>query len=141
VLISPFIKPGTTSDVYYNHYSWLRTMEDIFSVSAGHDHSKLPAGTVSGGLDGLGHIGYAAQPGLRAFGRDVFTNPAGYGQGGQGGHLTALTVPGTGSAGLSGSSGGSWATISLAVGAPLAAALAVGGYLWARRRGFALGRP
>ncbi len=130
VLISPFIKPGSTSDVYYNHYSWLRTMEDIFNVSAGHDHTKLPAGTVSGGLDGLGHLGYAAQPGLRAFGRDVFNNPAGYGQS----HLTALTVPGTGT------SGSSWATISLAIGAPLAAVLVAGGYLWTRRRGFAAGR-
>ena len=25
VLISPFIKPGTVSSMYYNHYSWLRT--------------------------------------------------------------------------------------------------------------------
>ncbi len=132
VLISPFIKPGTVSDVYYNHYSWLRTMEDIFNVSAGHDHTRLPAGTVSGGLDGAGHIGYAAQPGLRPFGRDVFSHPAGYGQG----HLTALTVPGTGSPGTP------WATISLAAGAPLAAVLAVGGYLWTRRRGlFQPGRP
>ena len=74
VLISPFIKPGTTSDVYYNHYSWLRTMEDIFGVSKGKDHSKLPAGTVSGGVDGEGHLGFAAQPGLATFGRDVFNN-------------------------------------------------------------------
>ena len=142
VLISPFIKPGTVSTVYYNHYSWLRTMEDIFSVSAGHDHTKLPAGTVSGGLDGKGHLGYAAQLGLRSFGRDVFNHPSGYGQGRQGGqgHLTALTVPGTGSPGASGSAGASSAAISLAVGAPLVAVLAVGGYLWARRRGFALGR-
>ena len=80
VLISPFIKPGTSTDTYYNHYSWLRTMEDIFSVSAGHDRSPLPAGTVSGGLDGQGHLGYAAQPGLRAFGQDVFNSPSGYGQ-------------------------------------------------------------
>ena len=80
VLISPFIKPGTSTDIYYNHYSWLRTMEDLFGVSAGHDYTRLPAGTVSGGLDGLGHLGYAAQPGLRAFGRDVFNNPRGYGQ-------------------------------------------------------------
>jgi hypothetical protein len=132
VLISPFIRPGTTSDVFYNHYSWLRTMEDIFNVSRGHDYAKLPAGTVSGGLDHQGHLGYAAQSGLRAFGRDVFNHPAGYGQG----HLTALTVPGTGS------SGTPWATISLAAGAPLAAALAVGGYLWTRRRGIVQpGRP
>ena len=77
VLISPFIKPGTVSNVFYNHYSWLRTMEDIFGVDKGKDHAKLPAGTVSGGLDGKGHLGYAAQPGLRPFGRDVFSNPHG----------------------------------------------------------------
>ncbi|HEY0718920.1 MAG TPA: alkaline phosphatase family protein [Streptosporangiaceae bacterium] len=83
VLISPFIRPGTTSYVYYNHYSWLRTMEDIFNVSSGHDHAKLPAGTVSGGLDGAGHLGYAAQPGLRPFGRDLFNYPWGYDQSGR----------------------------------------------------------
>ncbi|MFZ0091672.1 MAG: alkaline phosphatase family protein [Solirubrobacteraceae bacterium] len=66
VLISPYIRPGSVSDRYYNHYSWLRTMEDLFGV-----------GDTSPGLDGLGHIGYAAQPGLAPFGRDVFNNPAG----------------------------------------------------------------
>ncbi|HEY2644496.1 MAG TPA: alkaline phosphatase family protein [Galbitalea sp.] len=74
VLISPLIKPGTTSSVYYNHYSWLATMEDIFNVSAGHDHTALPGGTVSGGVDGEGHLGFAAQAGLKPFGRDVFNN-------------------------------------------------------------------
>ena len=62
VLISPYIDPGTVSTVFYNHYSWLRTMEDLFNVA--------PA---SPGLDGKGHIGYAAQPGLAVFGPDVFT--------------------------------------------------------------------
>jgi hypothetical protein len=74
VLISPLIKPGTISSTFYNHYSWLATMEDIFQVSGGHDHAQLPAGTVSGGLDGDGHLGFAAQPGLKPFGPDVFNN-------------------------------------------------------------------
>jgi hypothetical protein len=74
VLISPYITPGTSTTTFYNHYSWLRTMEDIFAVSAGKDHTKLPAGTVSGGVDGQGHIGFAAQPGLAPFGADVFNN-------------------------------------------------------------------
>ena len=74
VLISPLIKPGTTSEVYYNHYSWLRTMEDIFQVSKGGSRTRLPVGTVSGGIDGQGHLGYAAQLGLAPFGKDVFTN-------------------------------------------------------------------
>ena len=63
VLISQYIKPGTVSTTFYNHYSWLRTMEDLFDVA--------PA---SPGLDGEGHIGYAAQPGLAPFGPDVFNN-------------------------------------------------------------------
>jgi hypothetical protein len=32
---------------------------------------------VSGGLDGEGHLGFAAQRGLTTFGRDVFNNPHG----------------------------------------------------------------
>jgi hypothetical protein len=39
LLLSPFAKPGSTSDTPYNHYSLLRSIEDIF---------------------GLDHIGYAA---------------------------------------------------------------------------------
>ena len=66
VLISPYIRPGSVSTVYYNHYSWLRTIEDLFSVNR-----------ASKGLDGKGHIGYAAQPGLAPFGSDVFTRPQG----------------------------------------------------------------
>jgi hypothetical protein len=66
VLISPDITPDTESTVYYNHYSWLRTMEDLFGVAS-----------TSPGLDGMGHIGYAAQPGLAPFGTDVFNNAPG----------------------------------------------------------------
>ena len=51
VLLSPYIRPGTVSAVPYNHYSMLRTIEDIFD---------------------LGHLGYAAEPGLSSFGADVF---------------------------------------------------------------------
>lgn len=54
VLLSPFIKPGTVSEVPYNHYSLLRSIEDIY---------------------GLGHLGYAAADGLAAFGGDIFGNP------------------------------------------------------------------
>ncbi len=78
VLISPLIKPGTTTDTFYNHYSWLRTMEDIFQVRNGGDYANLPGGTVSGGVDGTGHLGYAAQPGLAPFGPDVFNNVRDY---------------------------------------------------------------
>jgi len=51
VLLSPFIRPGTVSDTPYNHYSLLRSIEDIFRLS---------------------HLGYAAQADLAIFGKDVF---------------------------------------------------------------------
>jgi hypothetical protein len=73
VLISPYIKPGTVSNTYYNHYSLLRTLEDIFQVDKTGDGTAA-AMTTQGGLDGEGHLGYAAQPGLAPFGTDVFTN-------------------------------------------------------------------
>jgi hypothetical protein len=41
VLLSPLIRPGTVSTVAYNHYSLLRSIEDIF---------------------GLPHLGDAAMP-------------------------------------------------------------------------------
>jgi hypothetical protein len=128
VLISPFIKPGTVSTAFYNHYSWLRTMEDLFNVKAGHDHTRLPAGTVSGGLDGQGHLGYAAQPGLRPFGRDVFNNPGGFGLA----SLDSYTTPG----GVVPAS--PWARIWIAVGAPVLVLIAAGGYLTYQRRRRAL---
>jgi phosphatidylinositol-3-phosphatase len=53
VVISPFIKPGTVSTVDYNHYSALRSIEDIF---------------------GLSHLGDAQMPQVKSFGADVYTN-------------------------------------------------------------------
>jgi Phosphoesterase family len=66
VLISPYIRPGSVSTGFYNHYSWLRTIEDLLNVRC-----------ASRGLDGQGHLGYAAQRGLAPFGRDVFNRPQG----------------------------------------------------------------
>jgi Phosphoesterase family len=88
VLISPYIRPGTVSTRFYNHYSWLRTMEDLFSV-----RHAAP------GLDGLGHLGYAAQPGLAPFGTDVFNNPRGRGGDPGRGSRALWAVPVTGLAG------------------------------------------
>jgi hypothetical protein len=51
ILISDFIRPGSSIATPYNHYSLLRSVENIF---------------------GLGHLGYAARPGLSAFGSEVF---------------------------------------------------------------------
>jgi hypothetical protein len=52
VVLGPGVRAGTVSDEPYNHYSLLRTFEDLF---------------------GLTHLGFAGQAGLRAFGGDVFT--------------------------------------------------------------------
>jgi phosphatidylinositol-3-phosphatase len=54
VLLSQFVHPGTVSDTPYNHYSLLKSFEDVF---------------------GLGYLGYAGQAGLQAFGADVYTAP------------------------------------------------------------------
>jgi hypothetical protein len=55
-----FIQPGTVNDTgYYNHYSALRSYEDILGIRRGGD-------------DGLGHLGYAGRAGLKPFGKDVF---------------------------------------------------------------------
>jgi hypothetical protein len=76
ILLSPYIKGGTVSNNYYNHYSLLRSLEDIFQTSDGSGSAPGYTGpiNVSTGVDGAGHLGYAAQPGLAPFGTDVFTN-------------------------------------------------------------------
>ncbi|MCJ7437719.1 MAG: alkaline phosphatase family protein [Acidimicrobiia bacterium] len=51
VIISKFVKPGTTNDTPYNHYALLCSMEDLF---------------------GLSHLGLAGRPGLACFGPDVY---------------------------------------------------------------------
>jgi hypothetical protein len=56
VLLSRYIKPGTFSKRQYNHYSMLRSIENMF---------------------GLPRLGYANAAGLRPFGEDLFTNPSG----------------------------------------------------------------
>jgi phosphatidylinositol-3-phosphatase len=43
----------------YNHYSALRSYEDLLGLTAGGD-------------DGHGHLGYAGTAGLLPFGKDVF---------------------------------------------------------------------
>jgi phosphatidylinositol-3-phosphatase len=52
VLLSPCIAPGTVSQRSYNHYTMLRSVEDLL---------------------GLGHLGYAGLSGEQPFGSDVFT--------------------------------------------------------------------
>jgi hypothetical protein len=78
VLISPYITPGTVSNSYYNHYSLLRSIEDIF-------------GLTSGGVNNTGYLGFASQPGLAPFGSDVFSNVPGV----TSDLTTTVTGPGT----------------------------------------------
>ena len=60
VLDRRYIEPGSVDAAgQYNHYSALRSYEDLLGISRG-------------GTDGLGHLGFAAAPGLLPFGRDVF---------------------------------------------------------------------
>ena len=55
LLLSKYIRPGTVSNVPYNHYSLLKSLEEIFGIHH--------------------YLGYAGQKGLVAFGSDIFTNP------------------------------------------------------------------
>ena len=60
LLNSTYIQPGTVDTTgSYNHYSALRSYEDLL-------------GLTSGGADGLGHLGFAAASGLAPFGQDIF---------------------------------------------------------------------
>jgi hypothetical protein len=81
VLLSPYIEQGSVNETPYNHYSLLRSTEDMF---------------------GLPHLGYAAREGLKPFEDDVFNAPAG--DGFKGGDPAA--GPGGGGGGGGGSTGG-----------------------------------
>ncbi len=59
LVIGTCIRAGATDSRRYNHYSLLRSLENLFGIT-------------TGGTDGFGHLGYAAAPGLRPFGRDLF---------------------------------------------------------------------
>ncbi|HZC51861.1 MAG TPA: alkaline phosphatase family protein, partial [Mycobacterium sp.] len=59
LLNARYIKAGSSNPTPYNHYSALHSYEDLLGIR-------------TGGADGRGHLGFAAQPGLRPFGRDVF---------------------------------------------------------------------
>lgn len=60
LLSSRYVTPGTVDTKgTYDHYSALRSYEDLL-------------GLTTGGTDGHGHLGWAAAPGLKPFGKDVF---------------------------------------------------------------------
>jgi phosphatidylinositol-3-phosphatase len=51
LLISPFVEPGTSSETYFNHFSLLATIEELFELE---------------------RIGYAAEPALTGFDETIF---------------------------------------------------------------------
>jgi hypothetical protein len=65
LLLNPkYIVAGSTDTTgSYNHYSALRSYEDLL-------------GLTTGGTDGFGHLGFAAATGLAPFGPDVFNSAA-----------------------------------------------------------------
>jgi phosphatidylinositol-3-phosphatase len=67
LLLGRCIKAGARVSTPYNHYSLLRSLEDLFGI----DH---------GGTDGHGHLGFAGADGLAAFGADVFAGCADQGR-------------------------------------------------------------
>ncbi len=71
VLLSRFIAPGTVDSTAVNHFSMLRSLEDLFK---------------------LGHLGFAARPGLATLGARTFTcyRPAAVARHGRLGRGTAI---------------------------------------------------
>jgi hypothetical protein len=61
LVVGRCVRPGATVATPYNHYSLLRSLEDLFGIR-------------TGGSDGKGHLGYAGASGLAAFGADVFSS-------------------------------------------------------------------
>jgi hypothetical protein len=51
LLLSPFVEPGTTSETYFNHFSLLITIEELFELE---------------------RIGYATEPALTGFDESIF---------------------------------------------------------------------
>jgi hypothetical protein len=85
VIVSSRTAPNTTSSTPYNHYSLLRSLEDLFDV---------------------GHLGFAAMDGLAPFGADVYNaSSTGVGSGSGSGSGAAPSprpiIPSTGGGGAS----------------------------------------
>jgi hypothetical protein len=65
LLNSKWVKTGTLDTVSYNHYSALRSYEDLLGITGG-------------GADGKGHLGFAAT--ATTFGSDVLVKPVNAGK-------------------------------------------------------------
>jgi hypothetical protein len=58
LLISPYVKAGSTSEAFYDHFSLLLSVEELFNLK---------------------RIGYTANPALASFGRAIYNAPPGKG--------------------------------------------------------------
>ena len=61
VVIGRCVRGGQQDATPYNHYSLLRSIEDLFGIR-------------TGGSDGKGHLGFAGASGLAPFGPDLFSS-------------------------------------------------------------------
>jgi hypothetical protein len=103
LVLSPWTTAGSVNDTPYNHYSFLRSLEDLFA---------------------LDHLGFAAASGLVAFHEDVYngTGPAAAGSGGSPGTAgstdenRAVRLPATGLA-TAGIAAGGLALLAMWLGA------------------------
>ena len=57
LIASPYVQPGSVNETQYNHYSLLRSLENLYGISE--------------------HLGYAAMANQPEFGADVFNRPEG----------------------------------------------------------------
>jgi hypothetical protein len=60
LVIGKCVKADVKDAKPYNHYSLLRSLENIYGIK-------------TGGADGKGHLGYAGMKGLHPFGKDLFS--------------------------------------------------------------------
>jgi hypothetical protein len=61
LVVGRCVAAGKTDTSAYNHYSLLRSLEDLFGIK-------------TGGSDGKGHLGFAGASGLAPFGPDLFSS-------------------------------------------------------------------
>ncbi len=71
VVLSPFTQAGTLNDTKYNHYSLLRSLENLFGLDQIHiDPAQPDSDPLQPGY--IGYAGLPADEGMHAFGSDVY---------------------------------------------------------------------
>ncbi|MFP5306095.1 MAG: alkaline phosphatase family protein [Gammaproteobacteria bacterium] len=65
LVLSKYTTPGSTNDTPYNHFSFLRTLENLYGLNTIDLDAKPDDGY-------LGYAGLPAEEGMKAFGEDVY---------------------------------------------------------------------